>query len=58
MNRCSPVEMRKALAMVEALKNAGIDFVPVPVKDPAHKIALVGQCLSALETLDEQESTE
>jgi hypothetical protein len=45
--------MRKALTMVEALKNAGIDFVPVPVRDPAHKIALIGQTLAVLEELEE-----
>ena len=31
MDRPSPVEMRKALEAVEALKRAGILFVPIPV---------------------------
>lgn len=53
MERCNPAEMRKALTMVEALKNAGIDFVPVPVRDPAHKIALIGQTLAVLDELEE-----
>jgi hypothetical protein len=38
--------------MVEAFKDAGIDFVPVPVRDPAHKIVLVGLAITALEDLE------
>jgi len=33
MNKCSPVEMRKALQIVEAFRAAGIRFVPMPVSD-------------------------
>lgn len=29
--RCSPVTMRKCLELVEALKSAGVEFVPIPV---------------------------
>ena len=29
--RCSPVQMRKCLEIVEALKSAGMEFVPIPV---------------------------
>lgn len=29
--RCSPVQMRKILVMVETMRRAGMEFVPVPV---------------------------
>lgn len=54
MNKCSPVNMRKALKMVEAFREAGIEFVPVPVKGPIHKKVLLGQCLTALDDLERQ----
>ncbi len=31
MKKCSPVEMRKNLEVVELLKSQGIDFVAIPV---------------------------
>ena len=31
MNKCSPVEMRNALELVEVFKKTGIRFVPMPV---------------------------
>lgn len=31
MNKASPVTMRKILEVVEALKKAGVLFVPIPV---------------------------
>ena len=33
INKCSPVEMRKALELVEVFKKTGIRFVPMPVFD-------------------------
>ena len=41
MNKCSPVEMRKSLQIVEQFKQHGIDFVPIPVKSEDHKIELI-----------------
>ena len=51
MKRCDPAQMRKTLVLVEAYKQAGVDFVPVPVKNPVHRDALVSQVDSILEEL-------
>ena len=49
MERCSPVEMRKNLLAVEQFRQAGIDFVAVPVRSKEHKMELVKLGLSLLE---------
>ncbi|EHU0373369.1 DUF1382 family protein [Vibrio cholerae] len=39
MHKCDAVTMRRNLALVEALRQAGVDFVPMPVlslEDKAH----------------------
>lgn len=41
MDKCSPIEMRKNLEAVDTFRKAGIDFVPVPVRDGAHKDELI-----------------
>lgn len=41
MNRCNPVEMRKNLKIVALYIEAGIDFVPVPVRSQDHKKELI-----------------
>ena len=41
MNRASSVDIRNALAVVNTLVNAGIDFVPVPVLSDEDKAILV-----------------
>jgi hypothetical protein len=51
MERCSPVEMRKNLVAVEEMKMSGIDFVPIPARDAAHKKELVQQCIEAFEAI-------
>lgn len=53
MNRCNPAEMRKNLQVVEQFKNAGIDFVPVPVRDEDHKNELIAQVAEILQELIE-----
>ena len=40
MQRATSVEMRKCLVAVEAFKQAGIRFVPMPVLDDADNDAL------------------
>lgn len=41
--KCSPIEMRKNLLLVDAFKQAGIDFVAVPVLSDKHKAELLVQ---------------
>ena len=41
MERCSPVEMRKNLQVVDQFRKAGIDFVAIPVMDDEHKAELI-----------------
>ena len=41
MIKCSPTVMRDNLKIVEELKLAGIDFVPVPVAGAEHKADVV-----------------
>jgi len=54
LTKCSPVTMRANLEKVEVLKQAGIDFVAVPVRDAEHKRALLKQ---SMETLIEMANT-
>lgn len=49
--KASPIEMRKSLEMVQQMKMAGIDFVPVPVTSPEHKQALVAETLQSIASL-------
>lgn len=41
LQRCSPVQMRENLMMVEFLKSFGISFIPIPVKNDVHRAELV-----------------
>lgn len=41
MDKCSPVEMRKNLEVVNLFTKAGIDFVPIPAKNKEHKQELI-----------------
>ena len=51
--KCSPVDMRKALKMVDALRDAGIEFVAVPVLNEKHKAELIWQSMRNLDILIE-----
>lgn len=44
--------MRANLKNVESLKQAGIDFVAVPVRDPEHKRELLKQSMETLMQLE------
>ena len=55
--RASAPEMREALLAVDALKQAGMRFVPIPVlndQDRARLLAFMGQRLAAIEAVASQ----
>ncbi len=55
--RASVPEMREALLAVDALKQAGMRFVPIPVlndQDRARLLAFMGQRLAAIEAVASQ----
>lgn len=54
MMRASPVEMRKALESVQAMKAAGLLFVPIPVLDDNDGDELRSQMMARLERLAEE----
>ncbi|AZC19587.1 DUF1382 family protein [Pseudomonas sp. CMR5c] len=54
MNRASPVQLRKAMEMASALKNAGILFVCMPVTDENEHYALVKQAEFRLEKMAQE----
>lgn len=49
MLKCSPVEMRKNLEVVQQFSKHGIDFVAVPVRDQDHKNELISLGANILE---------
>jgi len=49
--RCSPMQMRKMLQIVEALKSAGMEFVPVPVLNEDDRDKLLAFTASRLDKL-------
>lgn len=51
MNRASPSELRKSLVAAQALAQAGILFVAVPVLSETDHADLVSQVQSRLETM-------
>jgi len=51
MEKCSPVEMRKNLLVVDQFRMHGIDFVAVPVRDQDHKDELINQGAEVLEEM-------
>jgi len=54
-NRCSPVEMRKNLEIVDTFKRNGIDFVAIPVIDKRHKNKLIEQGRKVFDDMIENE---
>lgn len=50
MKPCDPVRMRQNLEMVETLRRANVDFIPMPIRDEAHRVQL---SLEAKKVLDE-----
>ena len=54
MNRANPVDMRKALETVQALKDAGILFVPIPIMNEAQHEQLKMMFNNALAEIEKQ----
>lgn len=51
MNRARPVDMRKAMDMACALRDAGILFVPIPVANDAEQAARFAEAEAKLEQM-------
>jgi len=51
MNRASPVQLRQALEMVKAMAEAGVLFVPMPVRSEVEHANLTAQMMDRLEQL-------
>jgi protein tyrosine phosphatase (PTP) superfamily phosphohydrolase (DUF442 family) len=57
MNRATPVEMRKALEVVELFKRAGVLFVAMPVRNAAEHAETVAEMQRRLdEASNEQDA--
>lgn len=54
MNRASPIDLRKALEMVNAMVKAGILFVPMPALSDADHANLVAQVADRLEQIAQE----
>ncbi len=53
VERASPVQLRKALALANQFVKLGVNFVPMPVASEAEQQELVGQALAKLEELEQ-----
>lgn len=56
MNRANPVDMRKALETVQALKDVGILFVPIPITNEAQHEQLKVMLHDALMEIEKRNS--
>lgn len=54
MNQASPIDMRRALEMVAALRSAGILFVPIPVADAEEAARRVEEAQERLEQIAQE----
>lgn len=58
MQKALPVELRKALEVVESLKKAGILFVPMPVLNTEDHGRLISDLRDRLELMESPEVLE
>ena len=58
MNRASPVDLRLAMVMANALTKAGLDFVPVPVLSPDDKLILTRDVQMRLNQIEKEATDE
>lgn len=54
MDKCSPVEMRKNLEVVNLFARTGIDFVPIPAKNKEHKQELIKKMQEIMTELESE----
>jgi len=51
MNRATPQDINKAMGAVQVLLDAGLAFVPIPVRDANHRAELMAQGTCVFEEL-------
>jgi len=54
VKKASPVVMRKTMELVESMKSAGIEFIPVPVLNDIDRKILYGIVEKRLDTIEEE----
>jgi hypothetical protein len=54
MNKCSPVETRKNMMAAELFARTGIDFVPIPAFNEAHKKELIEKMKEIMTELENE----
>jgi hypothetical protein len=54
MNKATAVQMRKALEAVNAFKQAGIEFIPVPVLNDEDRAKLTEDVFRRLSVIERQ----
>ena len=55
--KASPVNVRESLEMVEALRKAGIDFIPIPATSKEERQAMIKIAIQKIEELETKCST-
>lgn len=51
MKRCDPVQTRKNLETVNMMAKMGLDFMPMPVMNEAHRVELAKQSAEITEKI-------
>ena len=54
MEKANPVEMRKALEVVQGLKAGGVLFVPIPILDTEDRLSLLNELDRRLDMILQQ----
>ena len=57
MEKCSPIEMRKNLQVVDMFVKPGLDYIAVPVRDINHKNELIALSNDVLEEFVNEDKT-
>lgn len=56
MTKCNPEEMAKNLKAVDIMRDAGVDFVPIPVSKKVSKAELLGLMASQFVELEAEQT--